>query len=83
MGVLCVAELFTKVLIVTTGSGIGPCLGTMLNVKDGRCRIIWRANKPEESFGNRIHDLVRNVDPNAVIINSHGESRKRDLLDVA
>jgi len=37
MGVLCVAELFTKLLIVTTGSGIGPCLGTMLNLKDGRC----------------------------------------------
>jgi hypothetical protein len=34
-------------------------------------------------FGDRIHDLVRAVDPNAVIIKSHGEGRKRDILDVA
>lgn len=32
VGVLCTAQLFRKVIIVTTGSGFGPCLGTMMNI---------------------------------------------------
>ncbi|KAE9377122.1 hypothetical protein N431DRAFT_453493 [Stipitochalara longipes BDJ] len=83
MGVLCVAELFSKVLIVMTGSAIGPCLGTMLNLDVGSCRVVWLANNPEKTFGTRIHRLVRDVDPRATIINSRTEGGARDLLDVA
>lgn len=36
------AQVFDKVVIVTTGSGIGPVLSYLVGDKrNGKCRIIW------------------------------------------
>jgi len=82
VGVLCMAQLFKKVVIVTTGSGIGPCLGTMMNIPSTKCRILWSAPEPRSTFGDDICDRVLEVDERAVIIDSHVVGRK-DLVVLA
>lgn len=82
VGVLCMAQLFRKVIIVTTGSGIGPCLGTMMRIPATRCRVLWSAPEPRSTFGDEICDRVREVDPDAVVIDTHKEGRK-DLVKLA
>ncbi|KUJ20359.1 uncharacterized protein LY89DRAFT_730406 [Mollisia scopiformis] len=82
VGVLCMAQLFRKVIIVTTGSGIGPCLGTMMNIPATRCRVLWSAPEPRHTFGDDICDKVLEVDPEAVVIDTHAVGRK-DLVSLA
>jgi hypothetical protein len=76
------AQIFRKVIIVTTGSGIGPCLGTMMNIPATTCRLLWSAASPRRTFGNEICDMVLEVDSEAVIIDTHAEGRK-DLANLA
>jgi hypothetical protein len=82
VGVLCMAQLFRKVIIVTTGSGIGPCLGTMMKIPATTCRVLWSAPSPRHTFGDEICDKVLEVDSEAVIIDTHAEGRK-DLVPLA
>ncbi|TVY75757.1 Adenylate-forming reductase [Lachnellula suecica] len=82
VGVLCMAQLFRKVIIVTTGSGIGPCLGTMMNIPATKCRVLWSAPEPRQTFGDDICDKVLEVDPQAVVIDTHEVGRK-DLVSLA
>ncbi|KAF8867071.1 hypothetical protein BDZ45DRAFT_577739 [Acephala macrosclerotiorum] len=82
VGVLCMAQLFRKVIIVTTGSGIGPCLGTMEHIPATKCRVLWSAPEPRHTFGDDICDRVLEVDPEAVVIDTHAVGRK-DLVSLA
>lgn len=82
VGVLCMAQIFRKVIIVTTGSGIGPCLGTMMRIPATKCRVLWSAPSPRHTFGDEICDNVLDVDPNAVVIDTHAQGRK-DLVTLA
>lgn len=46
-GVLSMAQIFDKVVIVTTGSGIGPVLSFLLgDRKQNKCRLIWSGELP-------------------------------------
>lgn len=76
------AQLFRKVIVVTTGSGIGPCLGTMMKIPATTCRVLWSAPEPRQTFGDEICDRVLDVDPNAVIVDTHALGRK-DLVRLA
>lgn len=40
-GVILVARMFNPVVIVVTGSGIGPCLGLFAGYPNLNCRILW------------------------------------------
>ncbi|KAF2749974.1 acetyl-CoA synthetase-like protein [Sporormia fimetaria CBS 119925] len=73
-GVLRIATLFKSVVLVATGSGIGPCLAVIL-AKKTPCRILWTAPNPEETFGKEIIDSVMETDPKAVIhdTRTHGK----------
>jgi hypothetical protein len=82
VGVLCMAQIFRKVIIVTTGSGIGPCLGTMMNIPSTKCRVLWSAPEPRSTFGDDICDRVLDVDPKAVVIDTH-EAGRKDLVRMA
>lgn len=82
VGVLCMVQIFRKVIIVTTGSGIGPCLGGMANTPSTKCRILWSAPSPRNTFGDDICDRVLEVDSQAVVIDTHIEGRK-DLVVIA
>ena len=75
-GVLRVATLFRKVVVVATGSGIGPCLSLFTGYPDVMCRVLWSTRTPEETFGKKILDTVLRADPNAVIINTKEKGRQ-------
>ncbi|KAJ4984956.1 amino acid adenylation domain-containing protein [Stagonosporopsis vannaccii] len=76
-GVLRIATLFKSVVVVATGSGIGPCL-SIFPYQQVAMRILWTAPNHEKTFGKSIVDDVRRRDPNAVIYNTR-ESGKPDM----
>lgn len=61
-----IATLFNRIVIVGTGSGIGPLLGF---IKAPTCpfRLIWSTKNPEKTFGLPLCDEIMRQDPNAVI----------------
>ncbi|KAI6717197.1 hypothetical protein JHW43_000372 [Diplocarpon mali] len=92
-GVLCMARLFRRVVVVTTGSGIGPCLAVIQDIADSpllggttgggtRCRVLWSAPAPRRTYGPEICDAVRAVDARAVIVDTRTEGRP-DLVAMA
>jgi hypothetical protein len=74
-GVLCMARIFRRVVIVTTGYGIGPCLGVMQDIPQTSCRVIWSTPDPYRTYGQGIVDAVKDVDPNAVIWDTRKQGR--------
>jgi hypothetical protein len=82
VGLLCMVRIFRNVIIVTTGSGIGPCLGTMMNITTTKCRVLWSAPSPRHTFGGDICRRVLEVDPRAVVIDTRADGRK-DLVALA
>ncbi|KAG9249079.1 hypothetical protein BJ878DRAFT_451042 [Calycina marina] len=66
-GVLCMAKIFRSVIIVTTGSGIGPCLGVMQDIPRTTCRVIWSTPDPLNTYGQDIMGAVLATDARAVI----------------
>ncbi|XP_014556022.1 hypothetical protein COCVIDRAFT_27099 [Bipolaris victoriae FI3] len=73
-GVLRIATLFKSVVLVATGSGIGPCLAVILAQKVP-CRILWTAPNPEQTFGQKIVDSVKATDSQAVIWNTRTQGK--------
>lgn len=80
-GVLRVAPLFRKIVLVATGSGIGPCLPVLLK-KEVPCRVFWSAPRPEKTFGRKILDGVRDSDPEAVVWDTKELGRPDLALEV-
>lgn len=75
-GVLGLSLIFKRVVIVTTGSGIGPCLSIIASrTRRTTCRVLWTGPRPEQTFGSEIVEYVRRADPDAVIIDSKKEGR--------
>lgn len=81
-GVLCMAQLFSRVVIVTTGSGIGPCLGVMQDIPKTFCRVIWSTPSPEEVYGKEICKAVKDVDSKALVWDTRQRGRP-DLVQLA
>ncbi len=73
--VLRVAVMFKRVLVVATGSGIGPCLSLFHGRPDLHCRILWSGSSPVETFGLAVIEDVLKTDPKAVIIDSKKAGR--------
>ncbi|KAI5461044.1 hypothetical protein BGZ63DRAFT_357001 [Mariannaea sp. PMI_226] len=65
-GVMRIATLFNRIVIIATGSGIGPLLG---HISQPTCstQLIWSAAAPELTFGKEILRTVREKIPDAVI----------------
>jgi hypothetical protein len=80
-GVLTIAPLFKKIVLVATGSGIGPCLPVIM-AKRVPCRIIWSTPDPVETFGQGIIDVIFECDPQAIIHNTRTAGRP-DLPQLA
>jgi NAD(P)H-flavin reductase len=62
--------MFKPVLVVATGSGIGPCLGIFLALRNHPFRILWSTKSPEKTYGAEIARMVYNADPNATIVDT-------------
>lgn len=82
-GVLSLFCLFPRVIILTTGSGIGPALSSLLDRPAGQfVRLIWSARAPVHTYGEKMLELVQQADPEALVIDTSVEGRP-DLLGVA
>ncbi len=81
VGVANVRRLFTKVLFVVTGSGIGPTLGHLLAEGDSS-RLVWITRDPELTYGAELVGEVREAQPDAIVWNSDLLG-KPDVFDLA
>lgn len=80
-GVLTIAPLFRRIVLVCTGSGIGPGLPVIL-AQRVPLRVLWSTRDPVATYGQGICDDVRRADPAAVIWNTSQLGRP-DLLRLA
>lgn len=75
-GVLSMACIFRSCVVVTTGSGIGPCLSFLIDPsRQQPCRVFWSTPSPLKTYGQDICDMVLKADPNAVIIDTRTSGR--------
>lgn len=65
-GVMRIAPLFNRVVVIATGSGIGPLLGH-INQPSCPTQLIWSTPRPELTFGKGIISAIRKNIPDAVI----------------
>lgn len=65
-GVMRIATLFRRVVLIATGSGIGPMLG---HIQKPSCetQLIWSTPRPEVTFGEEFVGTVRRHCPDAVV----------------
>ncbi|TVY32884.1 Adenylate-forming reductase, partial [Lachnellula subtilissima] len=80
-GVLRIAPLFKSIVLVATGSGIGPCL-PVIYAKKVPARIFWSTPFPEANFGAEIISAIRDADPRAVIHDTKTKGRP-DMVEVS
>ena len=78
-GVMKVAALFRSVVLIGTGSGIGPLLG---HIPSSKLRIIWSTPDPLHTFGQRLIDQVYQADPLAIVHDTRAHGRP-DLVQIA
>jgi hypothetical protein len=82
-GVLSLSCLYKRVLILTTGSGIGPCLSSLLDRPAHQvARLVWSTRSPLHTYGAQILHLVSKADPDALVLDTDQMGRP-DLLGVA
>ncbi|KAI9692241.1 MAG: hypothetical protein M1822_006471 [Bathelium mastoideum] len=84
IGVIRIALLFKNVLIITTGSGIGPCLSLIQASPEALprrpiMRVIWCAANPLATFRRCVINSVFKADPNAIIVDTK-QTGRGDLL---
>ena len=78
VGVANVRRLFSKVVFVVTGSGIGPGLGHLL-AAEGPTKLVWVTREPRRTYGDALVDEVLAAQPDALIWNTD-ERGKPDVL---
>jgi hypothetical protein len=69
IGVLHLAPIFKQVVLVATGSGIGPIMSLLWD-SNISCRILWSTPDPEVTYSKGVLETVRRADPNARIVNT-------------
>ncbi|KAK4445247.1 amino acid adenylation domain-containing protein [Podospora aff. communis PSN243] len=80
-GVLAIAPLFRSLVLVATGSGIGPCMPVLMQ-RTIPIRVIWSTRNPLRTYGQEIVDAVRGADGDAVVWDTEKEGRP-DLVGMA
>ncbi|MFI8537037.1 hypothetical protein ACIGMX_43210 [Streptomyces aquilus] len=80
-GVANIETLFTKVVYVATGSGIGPCLPHLL-AAEVPSRLVWATRDPRATYGDALVDEILAVQPHALVWDTsrHG---KPDMVRLA
>ncbi|KAJ9200297.1 hypothetical protein DTO166G4_3297 [Paecilomyces variotii] len=68
-------RVFRRVLVVTTGSGIGPCLSFLGDENRPELRVVWQTRSPLQTYGQGVLDLVARMDSNAVILDTSKTGR--------
>ncbi|MFF6783079.1 hypothetical protein [Streptomyces sp. NPDC012510] len=80
-GVANIETLFSKVIYVATGSGIGPCLPHLL-AAEVPSLLVWATRDPRRTYGDGLVDEILAVQPNALVwdTSQHG---KPDMVRLA
>ncbi|HEU5356636.1 MAG TPA: hypothetical protein VFU65_19355 [Actinocrinis sp.] len=65
-GVANIETLFTKVVYVATGSGIGPVLPHLL-ADDVPSKLVWATRSPRETYGDELVDEILATRPDALV----------------
>ncbi|KAJ3892511.1 hypothetical protein GG344DRAFT_64499 [Lentinula edodes] len=73
-GLLYTSKLFRKIVVVATGSGIGPPLSLFYADFTPR-RIFWSTPAPETTYGSKVIDMVKKADPDAWIWDTRKQGR--------
>lgn len=82
-GVLSLSCLYARVVIITTGSGIGPCLSSLLDRPQHQvARLVWSTRSPRKTYGAEMLALVDQADRDALVLDTD-EMGRPDLLQVA
>ncbi|KAF8077660.1 hypothetical protein FPV67DRAFT_1662467 [Lyophyllum atratum] len=73
-GVMKIAPMFRRLVVVATGSGIGPCTAAIMEKKIPML-VLWTAPNVRETFGDKLVDSIIEANPDAVIYNTrqHGK----------
>lgn len=77
-GVMRIATLFNRIVVIGTGSGIGPLLGHIQN-PSCKTQLLWSTKSPEVTFGKPVLDTIYRTIPDAVIHDTATKGRP-DLL---
>ncbi|KAJ5561982.1 hypothetical protein N7461_000743 [Penicillium sp. DV-2018c] len=64
-------RVFDRIIIVTTGSGIGPCLGFLGDPKRPLIKVIWQTRTPIATYGQDVIDLVHQMGPDPIILDTN------------
>jgi ferredoxin-NADP reductase len=73
-GVLHITKIFRRIVLVATGSGIGPCLA-VLRAGEVEARVLWSTREPQAMYGRAIIDDVLKADPQAMIHDTQRRGR--------
>ena len=73
-GVMRIAQMFNRIVLVATGSGIGPCTPAILE-RASPIRLLWTAPNVRETFGDKLVDQIVEANPEAVIYSMSLTSR--------
>ncbi|KAI0661943.1 hypothetical protein C8Q70DRAFT_614040 [Cubamyces menziesii] len=77
-GVVRVTPLFRRVVMVATGSGIGP-IAPVVYAKKVPIQLLWTAPAVRKTFGDALVDSLLEANPNAVIYDTR-EHGKPDMV---
>ncbi|RAO64722.1 uncharacterized protein BHQ10_000734 [Talaromyces amestolkiae] len=69
-GFAYVMRLYEKIIVVTTGSGIGPCLSFLGDGNRPMMRVVWQTRSPLKTYGQGIIDLVKQMDPDPLVMDT-------------
>ncbi|KAF7335571.1 Nonribosomal peptide synthetase 12 [Mycena venus] len=79
-GLLYTSKLFKKIVVVATGSGIGPCLSLFYADVTPR-RVFWSTPNPLVTYGESILRAVKKADPDAWIWDTRTQGRP-DMVSI-
>lgn len=73
-GVMRIATCFRRIVVIGTGSGIGPLLG---HIQNPSCptQLIWSTKDPEKTFGAALVKTITDKIPGAVIHDTRKQGR--------
>jgi hypothetical protein len=80
-GVGNIDKLFTSVVWVATGSGIGPCLPHLLS-GETPARLVWSTRHPRQTYGDALVDEILGAQPDAIVWDTDSTG-KPDLVALA
>lgn len=74
-------RLFHRIIVVTTGSGIGPCLGFLGDEHRPMIKVVWQTRNPVRTYGQGVIDLVHQMGPDPIILDTSKDGRI-DMLPI-